>query len=94
MVPVDPQHPRRVAVVRGPAVLVMDDWVFEEIPRLPEPKDLERWLVPDEQRPGTFRIAAQGDRQLQARFRPFYSIGEVTPYRIYHDLDAPPIPVW
>jgi uncharacterized protein len=94
MVPVDPQHPRRVAVVRGPVVLVMDDWVFEEIPRLPEPKDLDRWLVPDEQRAGVFRIAPQGGKELQARFRPFYAIGEVTPYRIYHDLDAAPIPVW
>lgn len=93
MVPVDPQHPRRVAVVRGPTVLVMDDWVFEEIPQLPGPPDLERWLVPDE-RPGVFRIAPQPGKTLEARFRPFYMIGEVTPYRMYHDLDAAPIPVW
>lgn len=93
MVPVDPQHPRRVAVVRGPVVLVMDDWVFEEIPQLPEPAQLESWLVPDTQ-PGVFRIAPQRGKQLEARFRPFYTIGEVTPYRMYHDLDAPPIPVW
>ncbi len=93
MVPVDAQHPRRVAVVRGPTVLVMDDWVFEEIPRLPEPKDLAGWLVPDE-RPGVFRMAPREGKALQARFRPFYAIGEVTPYRMYHDLDAAPIPVW
>ena len=93
LVPVDRQHPRRVAVVRGSVVLVMDDWVFEEIPRLPEPKDMETWLVPDE-RPGVFRIAPQPGRKLEARFRPFYAVGEVTPYRMYHDLDAPPIPVW
>ncbi|MBN2182587.1 MAG: glycoside hydrolase family 127 protein, partial [Sedimentisphaerales bacterium] len=93
MVPIDRQHPRRVAVVRGPSVLVMDDWVFEEIPSLPEPKDLASWLVPDE-RPGIYRIAPQGDKRLEARFRPFYMIGEVTPYRMYHDLDMEPIPVW
>jgi uncharacterized protein len=94
MVPIDPQHPRRVAVMRGPVVLVMDDWVFEEIPRLPEPADLDHWLVPDEKQPGVFRIAPRDGPALQARFRPFYAIGEVTPYRMYHDLDAAPIPVW
>jgi len=93
MAPIDRQHPRRVAVVRGPVVLVMDDWVFEEIPRLPEPADLGKWLVADE-KPGTFRIAPADGRKLQAKFRPFYAVGEVTPYRMYHDLDAPPIPVW
>jgi hypothetical protein len=93
MAPVDRQHPRRVAVVRGPVVLVMDDWVFEEIPRLPEPDDLDKWLVADE-KPGIFRIADADGRKLQAKFRPFYAVGEVTPYRMYHDLDAPPIPVW
>ncbi len=90
---VDRQHPRRVAVVRGPVVLVMDDWVFEEIPRLPEPADLGKWLEPDE-KPGVFRISKADGRDLQARFRPFYAVGEVTPYRMYHDLDAAPVPVW
>lgn len=94
MVPVDRQHPRRVAVVRGPVVLVMDDWVFEEIPQLPAPQDLDRWLVPDPSHPGVFRIASHDGKDLQARFRPFYAIGEVTPYRMYFDLDAPPVPVW
>lgn len=93
LVPVDPQHPRRVALVRGPAVLVMDDWVFEEIPQLPSPGDLERVIVPDE-RPGVYRFAPQAGKKIEARFRPFYTIGEVTPYRMYHDLDAPPVPVW
>lgn len=93
-VPVDAQHPRRVAVVRGPAVLVRDDWVFEDIVPLPGSGHLESWLVPDERQPGVFRINAGGKRPLEARFRPFYAIGEATPYRIYHDLDAQTIPVW
>jgi hypothetical protein len=37
---------------------------------------------------------SSGGRKLDARFRPFYAVGEVTPYRMYHDLDAPPIPLW
>lgn len=94
MEPVDSRHPRRVAIVRGPVTLAMDDWVFEEIPQLPAPADLEQWLVPDRDQPGVFGIAPRDGRQLQAKFRPFYMFGEVTPYRIYHDLDAPPIPVW
>ncbi len=93
MEPVDRQHPRRVAVVRGPVVLVMDDWVFETIPRLPEPPDVEKWLVADDA-PGVFRLAPPDGTRVQAKFRPFYAVGEVTPYRMYHDLDSLPIPVW
>jgi DUF1680 family protein len=93
MEPVDRQHPRRVAFVRGPVVLVMDDWVFEIIPRLPEPANLEKELVPDNAS-GVFRLAPPDGHRIQAKFRPFYAVGEVTPYRMYHDLDSLPIPVW
>ncbi len=93
MAPIDRQHPRRVAVVRGPVVLVMDDWVFEDIPQLPGPENINEWLVPDGH-PGVFKLAPIQGKTFEARFRPFYAVGEVTPYRIYHDLDAPPIPVW
>jgi hypothetical protein len=93
MEPVDRRHPRRVAVVRGPVVLVLDDWVFETIPRMPEPADLEKQLIADNS-PGVFRLAPPDGGRIQAKFRPFYAVGEVTPYRIYHDLDRPAIPVW
>lgn len=93
MLPVDAWHPRRVAVVRGPVVLAMDDWVFEDIPRLPEPGEVDRWLVPDDEHPGVFRIAPPNGRKVQARFRPFYAFAEDVPYRIYHDLDSLPIPM-
>jgi len=93
MEPIDRQHPRRVAVVRGPVVLVMDDWVFETIPRLPEPANLEKELVADNAS-GVFRLAPADGHLVQAKFRPFYAVGEVTPYRMYHDLDSLPIPVW
>jgi DUF1680 family protein len=93
MEPVDWQHPRRVAVVRGPVVLVLDDWVFEPIPRLPEPANLEKELVPDSSS-GVFRLAPRDGSRVQAKFRPFYAVGEVTPYRMYNDLDKLPIPVW
>lgn len=93
MQPVDEWHPRRVAVVRGPVVLAMDDWVFEDIPRLPEPDAVGKWLRPDAQ-PGVFQIVPPDGTKVQAKFRPFYAFGEVVPYRIYHDLDALPIRMW
>jgi DUF1680 family protein len=93
MEPVDRQHPRRVALVRGPVVMVLDDWVFETIPRLPEPTNLDKELLADDS-PGVFRLAPRDGSRIQAKFRPFYAVGEVTPYRMYHDLDSLPIPVW
>lgn len=90
---VDRQHPRRVAFVHGPAVLVYDDWAMEVLPRFPEPDSLDQGLVPGEQ-PGTFRVAQPGGTKLVARLRPFYAVGEAAPYRMYHDLDALPIAVW
>lgn len=91
---VDALHSRRMAVVHGLAVLVMDDWSFEEVPQRPETGELQDWLVRAEERPGVFRIAPERDRQSQARFRPFYMVGGVTPCRMYHDLDPAPICVW
>jgi DUF1680 family protein len=93
MEPVDRQHPRRVAVVRGPVVLVYDDWAMETLPRLPEPDQLDKGLVAGEQA-GTFRVAQADGSKLVARLRPFYAVGEAAPYRMYHDLDSLPIPVW
>jgi len=48
MEPVDPQHPDRVAVVRGPVVLVLEGAYHDPYFRLPErEEDLETWLVPE-----------------------------------------------
>ena len=94
MQPIDAQHPRRVAITNGPVTLAMQDWVFEEIPSLPEPEALSTWLIPDEAHAGAFKIAPQRGKTYNARFLPFYEYGEVIPYRIYFDLDAAPIPVW
>lgn len=38
--------------------------------------------------------AASFSPRLVARLRPFYAVGEDAPYRMYHDLDSLPIPVW
>jgi hypothetical protein len=48
MEPVDPQHPDRVAVVRGPVVLVLEGAYHDPNFRLPMRDDeLSRWLVPE-----------------------------------------------
>ena len=91
--PVDRQHPRRVAFVRGPVVLVYDDWAMETLPRFPEMDRFPQALVPGEQ-PGTYRVAQPDGTKFVARLRPFYAVGESAPYRMYHDLDSLPIPVW
>jgi hypothetical protein len=90
---IDRQHPRRVAFVHGPAVLVYDDWAMETIPRFPEAGELHKGLGPGEQA-GTFRVLQPDGTKLIARLRPFYAVGEAAPYRMYHDLDSLPIPVW
>jgi DUF1680 family protein len=93
MEPVDRQHPRRVAIVHGPAVLVYDDWAMETLPRFPEPDQMEKGLAPGEQ-PGTYRVLQADGAKFVARLRPFYTVGEAAPYRMYHDLDSLPIAVW
>jgi DUF1680 family protein len=43
---VDPQHPTRVAIVRGPVVYVMDVGRHEPVPQLPDEDRLDTWLTP------------------------------------------------
>ena len=51
---VDRQHPDRVAVVRGPVVMVLEAAYHDRFFRLPErPDDLDRWLVPEEWKPAS-----------------------------------------
>jgi DUF1680 family protein len=48
MEPVDRQHPDRVAVVRGPVVLVIEGAYHDPNFRLPmKDEDLHTWLVPE-----------------------------------------------
>jgi len=84
---VDPQHSKRVAVVRGPVVMVQDRLADEPTFPLPDKQeDLNKWLVPDEA-PAVFRLAPPIGSNIRAKFQPFYAIGESYPYRIYFDLD-------
>ncbi len=107
MEPVDLQHPGRVAVVRGPAVYVLDAGRHEPVPQLPD--DLNAWLTlagstvsPStarvEEGPERFRMPpfqdARGPRNLTALWRPFYSTVENWRYRIYFDKKDLPMLLW
>jgi DUF1680 family protein len=105
--PIDPQHPGRVAVVRGPVVYVLDAGRHEPVPQLPE--DLNAWLSPNgssvspstgrvEDGPELFRMAdfqdTRGPRKLTALWRPYYTTVENWRYRMYFDKQALPMLLW
>ena len=110
MEPVDEQHPNRVAVVRGPAVFVLEGAYHDPGFALPlRDEELERWLVPEEgslprgiwstglkeaEYPTSLRVAPPDGRSVRLRFRPFYEIGENYPYFMYFDRDALPWRLW
>ena len=91
---VDAQHPKRVAAVRGPVVLVQEGNVHEPIFKLPgNDEDLNRQLVPARES-GTFKFVPPDGANVQALFHPFYAIGPELYYRMYFDLDRLPIVLW
>jgi len=91
MVPVDDLHPNRVAVVRGPVVLVLESDYHESAFRLPErDDDLGKWLVPDKE-PGAFRAEPPGGGRVRSRLVPFYSTPENFCYKMYFDTKELPI---
>jgi hypothetical protein len=91
---VDRQHPDRVAVVRGPVVLVFETAYHDPAFRLPErDDDLQKWLVADNPA-GFFRVQVPDGRNVRSKFRPFYTVEEVYPYKIYFDRKALPIGFW
>jgi DUF1680 family protein len=75
---VDVQHPNRVALLRGPVVLVQ----YAIAPTIPGDQDLQSWLVPSD-RPGVFRLAASGHGPATGEFAPYYLLGESQPYQMY-----------
>jgi DUF1680 family protein len=77
-VPVDPQHPQRVAVMYGPVVLVK-----QESSLLVPGHDPANWMT-QEGAGLRFRLLKQG----RDAFVPFYAIGHNEPYCMYFDLRA------
>jgi DUF1680 family protein len=94
MLPVDRQHPNRVAVVRGPVAMVLEAAYHDARFRLPETdRDLNQWLVAD-QTPGWFNVQPPDGSRIRSKLRPFYTVAENYPYKLYFDKDKLPIGIW
>jgi hypothetical protein len=92
--PVDRWHPTRVAVVRGPVVFVQEGNTHEPVYRFPEDEAaLNAQLVADRE-PAYFRFVPPDGTNVQARVRPFYTMTENYPYRMYVDLEDVPFELW
>ena len=107
---VDRQHPDRVAVMRGPVVLVLEGTYHAGAFRLPDrDDDLAAWLVPekwsrplamltpgDESRDtmSVFRLVPPDKSAVRLKFRPFYDTGEGYPYFMYFDRKGLPYRLW
>jgi DUF1680 family protein len=110
MEPVDVFHPHRVAVLRGPAVFVLEGAYHDPAFALPmRDEELEEWLVPEEGSlprgiwstglkeagyPTCLRVSPPDGRSVRLRMRPFYEIGENYPYFMYFDRDELPWRLW
>jgi DUF1680 family protein len=91
LVPIDRQHPRRVALTYGPVVLVQDGRYTRELNRLPAGPDLSKAIIPTG-KPLEFRVAGGQAKEVYApswgTYMPFYQLGQGIPYRMYIDLVA------
>ena len=94
MLPVDRQHPNRVAVARGPVVLVLEAAYHDAAFRLPNTDDeLNKWLIADSA-PGVFKVQPPDSSRVRSLLRPFYTVEENYPYKIYFDKDTLPVRFW
>ncbi len=91
---VDKEHPYRIAVVRGPVVMVQEGNAHEPIFKLPDTEaELNQWLTPDRPR-GYFSMHPPDGTNVQAKFLPFYAAIESLAYRMYFDNDKLPFILW
>ncbi len=94
MQPVDGQHPNRVAVARGPVVLVFETAYHDPAFRLPDTDaELAQWLVAEDSGK-SFKVQPPDGTGVRSRFRPFYTMEENYPYKIYFDKDKLPLRFW
>ena len=80
-VPIDEQHPNRIALIYGPVVLAQDARVHQQFVPNCAPGVLETQFARGD-RPLEFIAGNQG----RNRFRPFYAFEEVVPYWMYFDV--------
>jgi DUF1680 family protein len=90
MVPVDRQHPRRVAIMVGPVVLGQDEACCRRPLALAPGAELGSRLV-REAEGLRFRILDTAPERHARFLQPFYDFPAFWPYWVYFDLDAPPL---
>ena len=92
-IPVDPQHPRRVAFAHGALVLGQDALFSAPLSGVGElaPGSLDGTLTAGEGALGPEFAPTDrgGAEQPVGTFRPLADYGYRTPHRVYHDLDDP-----
>jgi hypothetical protein len=104
-VPVDQQHPKRVAIMYGPVVLVQDGSYTLPLSKGAAGEDLSAQIVrvvdgPDHPQEVVndgsklrFRITNSAPEGVFSpawgQFMPFYAVDREFPYRMYFDLDEP-----
>lgn len=84
-VPIDEQHPNRIAIMRGPVVYAQEDphkWL-SDIPRTDE--ELDKLMKPLSRARAIFQIDNEPVVQQRNAFKPFYSFNELERYRMYFD---------
>jgi DUF1680 family protein len=84
-VPIDEQHPNRVAIMRGPVVYAQEDphkWL-SDIPRTDD--ELDKLMKPLANNPAIFQIDNEPVVSQRNAFKPFYSFAELERYRMYFD---------
>jgi DUF1680 family protein len=90
MVPVDRQHPRRVAIMVGPVVLGQDEACCRRPFALAPRAELGSRLV-REAEGLRFRILDTAPERHARFLQPFSDFPAFWPYWVYFDLDAPPL---
>jgi len=84
-VPIDAQHPNRIAIVRGPVVYAQED-PHKWLSLIPENDDeLDKLMKPVATSRAVFQIDNEPVVQQRNAFKPFYSFAELERYRMYFD---------
>jgi hypothetical protein len=87
--PIDPQHPKRVALLWGPVALAQDEACCRRPLALDGAAAPEQRLV--QEGPLRFRILDVAPERHTRFLDPFYAFPAFWPYWLYFDLDARPL---
>lgn len=94
LLPVDKEHPDRMAAVRGPTAMVMEGmWQETEFTLPDNDAEFEKMLVPD-RTPGWFQVKSTHSSTNHSKFRPFYTESERIAYYMYFDRKSLPVVMW